>query len=404
VEKKPPLPIAAMLFIAIAVPLVVVAVAATVYLQSGRAEQRQTYYMKALEFAAAAVQQSEVTLQSSDWSQAQHWLDKADEMGATDDTRALRKRIQQELDTSEGIIRLNFKPINRYGFSSGTKIARIAANSSDIYLLDSAQGKVARLFLTGTGYEIDNNFRCGPGVNGNLQVGPLIDLVVLPPNSQKAAVLAMDANATLLYCIPGDRPAAVQIQAPDNGWGKIGAIALYQENLVVLDQKDNAVWVYEGTDASFPDKPRLFFDQVIPSLTNVVDLAYYGDELYLLRVDGTMTQCTASAAAFAPTRCKDPARYGDARTGRDSSPTSFGEAGLTQLSATLPPDPSLYILDGKGQGVYHFSLQLNLQRQVRPSYAGDTNPPKEAPSAFAVTPTKLMVLAYGNQVFFAQLP
>jgi hypothetical protein len=108
--------------------------------------------------------------------------------------------------------------------------------------------------------------------------------------------------------------------------------------------------------------------------------------------------------AFAPTRCKDPAAFGDPRPGRTPNPAVFSDAVFSQIITTQPPDPSLYMLDTTGQGVYHFSLLLNFQRQLRASTTTDVRLPNAAPTAFTVSPTRQVVLAFGNQVYYAILP
>jgi hypothetical protein len=389
---------AAMLFIAIAVPLVVVAVAVTFYLQTGRADQRSAYIRQSLEFINAAVNQTDLTLQRNDWTQATDWLDKADSISVTDESRTLRRRIEMGLDSADGIVRLDFKPLIRNDLPSTTMITRMVASSSDIYLLDSSTGNVLRLFLTGTGYELDKLFKCGPGANTEApQVGALVDMVILPPNAQKATVLAMDSNGVLLYCIPGQNAVSKALVPPDAGWNKPGALAFNSDTLFVMDIPNNAVWVYNGQDTIFKDAPALFFDKDNPSLTDVIDLAFYGDDLYLLRNNGEITLCTAS-------RCKDPAPFGDPRPSHDPAPTSFSDATFSQVLTTQPPDPSLYLLDTHGQGVYHFSLLMNFQRQIRPTSTTDVHPPRQAPTAFTVSPTRQVVLAYGNQVYYGLLP
>jgi hypothetical protein len=402
--NHPPLPASTMLFIAIAVPAIVVTVILVFYSQYRNTDERKTYVNQALEFSAAAVQQQDLTLQRNDWNQALQWLAKAEAIGVTDDSRSLHDRIQQGLDAIDGIVRLQYKPVVRYELPTGTKITRISATSSDIYLLDSSQGRVLRLFLTGTGYELDKQFKCGPGPAGSLQVTALVDFVILPPNTRKATVLATDANGVLLYCIPGTPPYSTILTPPDAGWGKATAISLNSDTLLVLDQLNNAVWVYDGQNVEFADPPHLFFDKETPSLSTVIDFAFYGDDLYLLHNDGQMTQCTLSNVAFAPTRCKDPANYGDTRTGHDANPLSIPDAAFSQLITTQPPDPSLYMLDTQGPGIYHFSLLLNFQRQLRASATTDVPLPNTPPTAFSITPTRQAVLAFGSQVYYAQLP
>jgi hypothetical protein len=222
-------------------------------------------------------------------------------------------------------------------------------------------------------------------------------MVILPPNAQKASVMAMDGNGVLMYCIPGQDAVSKNLVAPDAGWSKPQAIAFNSDTLFVMDIPNNAVWVYNGQDTIFKDPPGLYFDKDTPSLADVIDLAFYGDDLYLLRSSGAITLCSA-------TRCKNPAPFGDPRPSHDPAPTSFSDATFTQILTTQPPDPSLYLMDTQGQGVYHFSLLMNFQRQIRPTTTSDVHPPRQAPTAFTVSPTRQVVLAYGNQVYYGLLP
>jgi hypothetical protein len=138
---------------------------------------------------------------------------------------------------------------------------------------------------------------------------------------------------------------------------------------------------------------------LIPTLTDVIDIAVDQEFLYMLHEDGSMTTCTD--AGFS-TECADPAPYGDARSGRMSEPLRFDDARFIRLQTTQPPDPSLYVLDQAAASIYHFSLRkLNLQRQYRAQVEQDYPLPAEPATAFAVTPNRRVMLAFGDQVFAA---
>jgi hypothetical protein len=117
-----------------------------------------------------------------------------------------------------------------------------------------------------------------------------------------------------------------------------------------------------------------------------------------------MVTCIASSFEVTSSRCQDPAPYGDLRPGRESDVLAFEEAVFTQMQSTQPPDPSLFILDVNANAIYHFSLRLNLLRQLRLSSREDDTLPDGAPTAFTVTPDRILLVAYDNQVFFTQLP
>ena len=140
-------------------------------------------------------------------------------------------------------------------------------------------------------------------------------------------------------------------------------------------------------------------------MADAIDLTIYQDDLYLLHQSGQMSRCTYSNFDFSPTRCTDPAPYEDARAGREQNPVAFSDAQFMHLQVTQPPEASLYILDGKkGPAIYQFSLQLYLAKVLRPAVNADFTLPNQAVTAFAVTPGRLAVFAFGNQLYYASLP
>ncbi len=394
-----------MLLIALAVPILVVVIAITVYFNTGRSAQHQVYLEQAKLYVAQAIQQSDPDLQRNAWSQALYWLDKAESYGQSEESNALRGQVQEVLDSMDGIVRLDFQPTLPSGLGGSIEISQIAANATEAYLLDKTKGRVLRIFLTGQGYQLDTDFQCEPGPLGGLYISPLVDLVTLPPNNDfKATIAALDNAGNLLYCAPGLTPTATTLTAPDNGWGQITRFTIDQGILYVLDAGNNAVWLYPGVNYRFSEAPRLFFDNEVPLLTDIADLAINGEDLYLLHQDGKMTMCVFRAFSLGQTKCTDPAPYGDARAGRESEPITFSDAQFAQLVTTQPPDPSLFILDTASTAIYHFSLRLNLQRVLRPQTIGEYELPTQPPTAFTITSGHVVLVAFGDKIYYAPMP
>lgn len=393
-----------MLFIALAVPVVVVAIASTVYFQRGRGQQHESYFHTAQQFAEQAAGQKDLALQRGDWEQTLFWLDKADSYGTTAEASQLRSKAQSALDGYDRIVRLAYRPALDVRLASDVNITRIAATPNDLYLLDASQGRVLRLYSNGQNYEEDKQFSCGPGKAGSAIIGPLVDIAVLPPNNDsKATVMGIDGNGNLLYCIPNSQVVDSRVlPPPDAHWGKITHMVLFQNTLYVLDPQTNAVYTFQGDGGpNFGTPPHLYFDNQIPHMSDVIDLAADQEFLYLLHADGTMTTCSSSGFA---TECADPAPYGDDRLGRPNAPKTLEDTKFLLLQATTPPDPSLYVLDKRANAIYHFSLRkLNFQRQYRSVLHADFPLPDRAPSAFTITPNRRVVQAFGNQVFFSPL-
>lgn len=396
-----------MLFIALAIPLIVVALAMTVYFRSGRGEQHAAYLTQAQKFIQQAGEQSDPSLQRASWEQALYWVSQAENYGRSEESSAYRQQVQTALDAMDGISRLALQPALSSGFGTPVTITRIVPSSTDLYLLDGSQGRILRLFLTGQGYEVDPQFDCTPGQKGAVIIRPLIDLVAVPlTNSHKATVMGIDDTGNLLLCGPGILASnQTTLTPPDNGWGQIVSITYSQNVLYVLDSKNNAVWRYDGSDLVFPDMPRLFFDREVPLLTDAIDLSIFQDDLYVLHQSGQMSRCTYSSFDFSPTRCTDPAPYEDSRSGREANPIAFTDAQFMHMQVTQPPEASIFILDGKkGPAIYQFSLQLYLARVLRPAVNSDIRLPDQPVTAFAITPGRLAVLAFGNQLYYASLP
>ncbi len=404
-EQNATLPASLLLFIAVAVPLAVVAISLTVYFQSGASEQYQVYFSQAQEFASQATGLNDPIQRRNAWSQTIYWIDKAEGYKQTVDSKALRTQAQQMLDSMDGITRLDLQQALLGGFATSVKIVHMAASNDNVYVLDGSQGRVLRMFLTGTGYEVDPQFNCGPGTSGSLFINHLVDLVTLPPgNSFGATVLAIDNSGNLLYCIPGSPPVSAALPPPDNNFGNVTSFSLDQGDLYVLDTQNNAVWIYNGQNLGFGSRPQLFFDTPVPHLADVIDMAENDGDLYLLHENGSMTLCNYKSASFASTRCQDPAKYGDQRPGHSGQMSTFQGSNFIQMETTQPPDPSLYVLDTSGQAVYHFSLRLNLQKQLRPEAGAGILLPSGSPSAFTITPDRVAFFAYGNLVYSANLP
>ncbi|HCE16669.1 MAG TPA: hypothetical protein DEQ80_02300 [Anaerolinea thermolimosa] len=393
-----------MLFIALAVPLMVTAVAATVYFQRGRGEQYRAYLRTAAQFAEQAAAAGDEALRREDWNQTLAWLDKAAGYGHSEEADQLRQQAQHALDEMEGIVRLNYLPAGS-PLPEGVVVTRMVATISDVYLLDGQIGQVYRLFRTSQGYELDSRFTCGPGKAGAVIIGPLLDIAPLPPvNEFKATVAGIDAGGNLVFCAPGVSGfSSMTLIPPDINWGAISRMTIFQDTLYVLDAKVNAVYRYFRSDGMlFASPPRLYFDNQIPHMTDVIDMAVDQEYLYLLHQDGSMTTCSASGFT---TECTDPAPYGDSRHGRVPDPLTFEDARFIRMQTTQPPDPSLYILDDRASSIYHFSLRkLNLQRQYRPQVEPEYPLPAKAATAFVITPNRRALLAFGNRIFYAPLP
>ena len=403
---------AKMLMIAVIVPIIVVAIATSFYLYKGRGGQHEEMVQNAQEYAALAENETDLTQKLNNWAQTIYWLDKADEFGQSEQSLALRIQAEGAIDNIDGVIRLDFKPILLDSFNSSINITKIDSSITDIYLLDSSGSRILRLFLTGKGYQFDPDFRC----SSMPPVEKLVDFVTLPPGAPfNATVLATDSKGNYIYCTPDQEPAAQQLIPPDNfSWGQITHISLYVNNLFVLDPEKNGMWVIPASmDANDPEKqklnfsenfPSLIFTSYVPKLKDIIDIAANGEDIYMLHEDGQMTLCNTNVLSFGQTNCTDPVLYEDSRPGKDMEAAVFTDSRFTHILSTQPPEPSLYILDASRQIINQFSLQLKLRRQLRPSPNDEVFLTNAEPTAFTVTNTREVLIAFGNILYQATLP
>ena len=395
--------------LAVVIPVIIVAIAGTVYIQYGRTTQFNLNYEMALAQAAQARGQTNPTEVRRAWDSTIYYLDQADKSLKNQDAAiALRQEAQTALDNLDGILRLDFRPAIVGGLSRTIQISQMAATDTDLYLLDASSGSIIRASLTNQSYEVDSNFKCEPGTYGSTVVDALVGLETLPmSNKYNARVMAMDAKGTLLYCGLSD-PVAVTLVPPQLGWRIITAFTLDSDgkNLYVLDPGSNAVWQYAGNFGQFPDLPVMFFGEQVPqSMNTAIALAANNADLYLLFRDGHVTSCPLTRIDVVPMRCTDPATFKDTRPERQPGP-KINDAIFTQMTFASAPDPSLYMLEPLTHAIYRFSPRsdsLELRGQFRATMEQEQNNSLFAGPATAMTigPNRYIFFSIGNQVYFA---
>ncbi len=401
-EEMLKIPTSYMAFIAVAVPLVVVTIAALVYAQVGRNQQFELYYSQAQSLAQMAAAETDVAASRQNWQAALEQLDLAEGYLVTPESEALRAQTLAALDQLDNISRLEFKPAIAGTLAGSIKIRRMIATGREIYMLDIASDSVIRAKLTGTSYEMDPQFRCGAGPYGSLIVQGLVDIDLLPENPDGASLIALDQNGNLLYCFPEAAPSAVSLTPPDSNWGKPIAMTLENDRLYILDEQLNMVWFYNASeegDYQFRDAPFFFFADEVPNMKDTIDFAIDNEQLYLLYLNGQTTTCTYSALKAAPTSCTVPTMYNDSRPGRQPG-VVIEDAIFYQIQHSQPPEPSLFYLDPVSRSIYHFSLKLYLTNQYRPQPGLEEG----LATAFAVSPTRAVFIALDNKVYMAYLP
>ncbi|HZK60884.1 MAG TPA: hypothetical protein VFC41_02330, partial [Anaerovoracaceae bacterium] len=301
-----------MLFIAILVPVLVVAIATTVYFKSGRGEQQNAFILQANDLIKLAASEVDLAKQVIIYQDADLFLDEADKYGVSDPSKELRTIIQQRLDVLQGVTRVKIQPTVAGGLDRRMEISRLIVSSSeDLYALDQGTGRVLRLIATRPDYQVDTSFVCGPGKYGSVILDKLIDIdIISSNNSLNAAVLGIDANGNLLLCIPGGQSIGIKLQSPELNWGQITAVSFNEYNLFVLDVNDRTrdVYVYASIGLTFNEAPDSLFEENIPeNLVEMVDMAIYQENLYILSQSGQLMKCSLG---IGQTICEQNIGYG----------------------------------------------------------------------------------------------
>jgi hypothetical protein len=415
--KTPALSTSTMLFIAIAIPLTIVTIGATVYIQRGRSVRHQYYLEQGQELVAYAQGEPDKAMQLIYWQQALGFILQAEDNGSTPESKNLLNTIQSSLDAMQGISRVSLEPALFETLPSTVSITKIVSSYDGVYALDAAGGRILHFTRKDQyTFQVDYNFACGP-VGGSLSIGPLIDMIVLPVNDitlepdkpSGASVMGIDASGNLLYCASGKDPVSKSLPAPSLGWGKIQAIAINEESstLYVMDVKTTRIWIYESSDLLFTQAPTSFFDTKKPKdLGHMVGLGVNSNDLYLLNGDNTMTRCIYSALKeLKQTECpQDPAQYQDLRGSTNAQPLILSGIQFTSMQLIRLPDSALYLLNVKEPALYKFGFQLNLFKSIQFSPPTDHPLPNRAVTGFGLTSDQLVFLAYGDVVYFGQIP
>jgi hypothetical protein len=387
----------------IAIPLILFAIAAVVYTQVGKTKQFESYYDKAWNAALQTVGKSDPNEVKRAWTESLHWLDEAERYGTSENAVKLREQAQKNIDAIDGIARLDYQKALNTPLSAGVIITQMAANDTDVFMLNAVRGNVYRAYLTGRGYDVDTDFKCEPGVYGDIQVGPLVDIVSLPRTNQiSGTMIGVDANGIAIYCTGGQEPRVITLVPPDTGWNKITSITFDNGYLYVLDAPANAVWTYFMFDGVFSERPSFFFSEEVPNMNSAVDLAVTGDDLYLLNQDGHLVTCTLSRLDVSPTRCVNPAILNDTRAGYRSGPV-LADAVFSQIAMSAAPDIAVAFLEPFTQAIYRFSPRsLDLQNQLRSQPGKSNQLPSGTVNAMALAPNHIIFLFINGELYYAQ--
>ncbi|MFN2304562.1 MAG: hypothetical protein ACK2TV_12610, partial [Anaerolineales bacterium] len=396
-----------LLFIAIAVPIIVVAIAVGVYLARGQTMQYEYYYDQAENSVQNAMAADDPSVKRDLWGEAISYLDQAESLRETDEITLLRDQAEKAIDVLDGAVRLTYRPAIIGSLYSEINITRIISYGPDLYLLDATGGRVIHALRGSQGYEVDADFRCEMGNYTEGSINALVDMASLPINNPyQAHLMTIDAQGNIAFCGPGQDPVVQTLPKLDNPVGEITRITYDSNYLYALNPSGGNILVYRSTDSQFVETPTFYFEGEDladkPDLSQIVDLAVNGPDLYLLRSDGLLVDCISSGLSDNPVSCQNPVEYVDGRAGKEDQPVTMPVGDYRSILFTTPPDPSISILDASNIDIYRFSLRFRLYQRLR-SELGDYEIDSPTATAFTVGIDRFAFIAFGNQVFYAYI-
>ncbi len=401
------LSLTSMFFIAILVPVLVVALSMTIYFRSGRGEQHQKFVLQASTLVTQANEEIDDVKRLIVLQDALLFLDEADKYGKTDVSQELRLIVQKHLDDLQGVTRLQLQESVPTGIDRRINISKMVVNSNeDLYALDQVTGRVLRMVATRPDYEVDTTFMCGPGKFGQTVVHELVDIDLISySNSRNATIIGIDRVGTVILCSPGSEPFTVEMKTPEMGWGQIQAIGFNGYSLYILDIDERTRDIYRlpADGLTFEGNPESIFNGNIPDdLANTADIALYESQLYVLSKSGKLMGCALDNVQI---QCTADIGYGIIQSGQERQTIDMiAGTDFIQIQTTQPPDPSIYFLDQLNGSVYHFSLALNMQKQISPDFVSLQSIPDSPLTAFTVSPYGIIHFAFGHALYFGYIP
>ena len=404
-DGTPRLSKSTLLIITVLVPLILVGIAAGVYFARGRTIQYQLYFDQAQLTATTAMAADNPNQSREAWYRTMDYLEQAESYKETDEVVQLREQAQDAIDALDGAVRLAYQPAIIGSLYSEIEITSIISYGPDLYMLDSAGGRVIHAERMSQGYEIDPDFVCAAGNYSGGRIESVVDVAALPINNPfQAHILVVDRIGNIAYCAPGQNPVVQTLPTIGGIGGEITRIAYDSNYLYTLIPTSSAILVYRPTNGQFLDIPTNFFEDMnfedIPNLNLVTDIAVNGPDLYLLQGDGKLVDCTTSSVGGNPVTCENPVTYIDGRPGKEDQVFNMPGSNYSAIQYTTPPDPSLSILDANSGDIYRFSLRFRLYERLRPDM-GEFEVESPVATAFTIGIDRVAFLVFGHQVFYA---
>lgn len=328
-------------------------------------------------------------------------VSKLDERGAQ-----ILSAVQLPLDELEMISRLEYTPALSQRLPSDHTIQQIAVTDSEIYLLDETENKVNRYVFNGTRYDQDKGFVCGgSAITTDESPGKILAVMPLTRGlNQSNTIVAIDQNARMIYCGPGRSQQVEPLLLPSRGIKSVTKAAIQGGTMLLLDAAGRAVWVYQADENSmFTQIPEFYFSGDIQfALSEIVDMAYNGGNLYLINSRGELTRCSNNQAGIVT--CESPFIFTDPREGMQSGSVLL-DGHFNRLLANRLPIDSVLFLDQSQKAIFRFNA---LTMELQSKYLANINSLDETLienefRAFALNESNRVFILVRDQVYTAEL-
>ena len=400
---------------AVLLPVFVLILAQLVYSNIGFDARYKEYVDLAKSQISQAMSESDPSVKRSGLNAGLDWLKKAEQSsGQLDaDTKSIQQQTLLSLDEINKVQRLDFVPSLTQPLPAGLLPQKMVASNTDLFFMEASGNQVLRYIYNGNTFDQDAGFKCSIGEHTDtdgqlLSIGRLIDIAPLPQASNNPAILlAIDENAHLMFCSPSGEPKVAALVIPDLGIKQVGAVALYDHTLFVLDKVGKGIYIYYGnSEWDFADAPGFAFSEQIPNgLENANELIVGNDTISILFADGHITNCGFDHTTGVTNSCEDPKTLIDTRPISGSDPSALSNLSFGQIVITQQPNSSVLMLEPSSRSVFIFSPgYFELQKQLMSSgSANDPVPANKQASLMAVSPGKVLHLLIDNQVYSAVL-
>ena len=397
------------LFFGMLIPIIVVSILFFIYSGRSKDQLHREYLSYAIAAAQKALAAETAKNQETLWMETLDYTDKALSYDISPAANDLRKEAISRLDLINGGISTVYSYANSNKLPQGLDITEIMSSGQYTYALDATSGSVMRFVASGNGITLDNSFSCTPGTfpelgsentTNNIQVGALVDFILLPSGNPHSFVLAgIDKDANVLYCSGFKSNQAGKLKKPETGRFEIKSIAYSNNAMYVLDPQASAVWefLFSNSDG-FAYEPSNYYGSYSPYLSDVIDFTMFKEFSFFLRENGTLLVCDYTG--YRPicnnlTEIWSPDR---------KAYLNLENHDFRKIILNSSPDNSIYIMDAKLQSVLNLSTKLNYIRYIVPNRTTEDISQYSNATGFGITGQNRFLWGYRNDLYIGNMP